>query len=56
MMKKFYQEPEMIVRNYYFNQSDSVFTVSKPELGGSGDENGLDKDDINNGDDIFGDN
>ncbi len=55
-MKKFYQEPEMIVRNYSFNQSDSVFTESTPEAGGNGDVVDLGKEDIHNGDNIFGNN
>ncbi len=52
-MKKYYSEPELEIRKYSFNPSDSVFTNSTPEVD---DGSGLEKDDGYNGDDIFGNN
>lgn len=53
-MKKYYSEPDVEIRNYSFNPSDSVFTVSHPETGSDGEDIDLGKDDIHDGDDIFG--
>lgn len=45
MMKKYYSEPELEIRNYALFQGD-VLTVSTPEVGGGGENP-----DLNDGDD-----